>query len=88
MLGREVVALNGRRVGRLEEFRAREDGSGRMVCEYVLGAAGLLERLGVGARMILGLAPRGYVVRWNQLAVTEAGPLRLTCRVAELHERA
>jgi hypothetical protein len=87
LLGRVVVAQNGRRIGRVEEFHAHKHGDGWMISEYALGAAGLLERLGVAARSILGVAPRGYLVYWNQLTLAEEGPLRLTCRVSDLRRR-
>jgi sporulation protein YlmC with PRC-barrel domain len=87
LLGRRVVAKNGRTIGRLEEYRAAIDGTGCAVQEYVIGPAGLLERLGIAARILLGLAQRGYLVHWHQLALSEHGPLRLTCAVAELRPR-
>jgi len=54
LLGREVHTANNRRLGRLEEFRAERRGSDYVVTEYVIGAAGLAERLGLGLRLILG----------------------------------
>ena len=85
LLGRRVVGANGRRVGRLEEFRVREDGGAWTVTEYVIGAAGLWERLGLGTRLLLGLRPHGYIARWDQIKI-DGGEraIRLTCSVAEL----
>ena len=85
LLGREVLARNNRRVGLLEEFRAvnREDG----VCEireFVIGAAGLYERLGRGVKMLFGRRGSGYVARWDQIDVSDPDHPRLTCSIEEL----
>ena len=84
LLGRSVHARDGRRIGRLEEFRAVKEGSGWIVNEFVIGAAGLLERLDLGARLVLGWKTRGYVARWDQVKLEEEGHVRLTCPVEEL----
>jgi len=84
LLGRPVLARNGRRVGRVEEFRVRREGGGWIVDGYVLGGAGLLTRLNMGARLILGLRARGYVARWDQLQIDPDGKLQLTCVVGDL----
>ena len=87
LVGREVHTANNRRLGRLEEFRAERRGKDWYVSEYVVGTAGLLERLGLGLRLILGLERgAGYVVRWDQLDLSNADHPRLTCPVAELFE--
>jgi hypothetical protein len=85
LLGREVRAANNRRLGRLEEFRAERREDTWEVTEYVIGVAGLLERLGLGARLILGMKPPGgYIVRWNQLDLSNPDRPKLTCSVDEL----
>lgn len=85
LVGRTVYAGNNRRVGRLEEFRAERRGTGWIITEYVVGTAGLLERLGLGVRLILGSGRRhGYVVRWDQLDLADADRPRLTCSVSAL----
>jgi len=84
LLGREVVAGNHQCVGRLEEFRAEVHGSRCEITEYVIGAAGLLERLGVGVRLLLGRRGSGYVARWDQLDISDPEHPRLTCAVEEL----
>ena len=62
VVGREVYAANNRRIGRLHEVRAERRGSTWVIAEYVIGAAGLMERLGLGVRLILGFErPTGYV---------------------------
>jgi hypothetical protein len=85
LLGREVHTRNNRRLGRLEEFRAERRGSDWVVTEYVIGAAGLIERLGLSARLILGIEPAGgYVARWDQMNLTNPERPRISCPVDEL----
>jgi hypothetical protein len=85
LVGREVYTANNRRLGRLEEFRATRQADQWIISEYVVGTAGLLERLGLGVRLLLGIKRTGgYVVRWNQLDLTEPARPRLTCSVEEL----
>ncbi len=85
LLGRSVIAPNGRRVGRLEEFRAYKEGPGWTVTEFVIGPAGLLERLDLGARLVLGRKSHSYVARWDQLNVDDEQRVRLTCPIEELN---
>ena len=85
LLGRPVFGANGRRIGRLEEFRVEQQGDRWTVVEYVVGGAGLWERLSLGTRLLIGLRPHGYVVRWNQLEIdVESTRMRVTCPVEEL----
>jgi hypothetical protein len=84
LLGRHVYDRAGRRVGRLEEFRARKEGQGWVIDEYVIGAAGLLERLDLGVRLVLGFKPRGYIATWDQVVLDDTPPIRLTCPVDQL----
>ena len=85
LLGREVHTANNRRLGRLEEFRAERRGADWIVTEYVIGAAGLAERLGLGVRLILGInRSSGYVARWDQLDLSNPDRLRISCPVEDL----
>jgi hypothetical protein len=85
LLGREVHTANNRRLGRLEEFRAERRGADWIVTEYVIGAAGLVERLGLGVRLILGInRSSGYVARWDQLDLSNPDRLRISCPVEDL----
>ena len=85
VIGREVRTIDGRRFGRLGECRARHDGEHWIVEEWVIGAAGVLERLGVKARLLVGAARGGgYVARWDQLDLRDATRPRLTCPVDDL----
>jgi hypothetical protein len=78
------MAPDGRRVGRIEECRAHKEGQGWAVTEFIIGAAGLWERLGLGARMVLGREPHGYIAQWDQLDFEDDEHVRLTCPVEEL----
>jgi hypothetical protein len=84
LLGRQVFGGNNQSVGRLQEFRAEKQGRDWAIVEYVIGAAGLFERLGVGVRLLVGKPGRGYVARWDQLDISDPERPRLTCGVEAL----
>lgn len=87
LLGRRVLAGNNRAIGRIEEFRAERQGGGWVVVAYAIGAGGLWERLGVGARLVIGLkAGGGYLARWDQVDISDPDVPRLRCRVDELQK--
>ena len=88
LIGRVVHTANRRRLGRLEELRAEQRGAAWVVTEYVIGTAGLIERLGLGVRLLLGIQrAAGYVVRWDQLDLTNPDYIRVTCPVADLRRQ-
>jgi hypothetical protein len=84
LLGRQVVAANGRPVGRLEEFRAEMRDGECVITGYVIGLAGLAARLGV--RALFNLPSSGYVARWDQIDLSHVQTPRLTCGVDELQK--
>jgi len=84
LLGRQVLASNGRPAGRLEEFRTEVRDGNLVITEYIIGAAGLIERLGVVARGLFGLPRQGYLARWDQIDFSSLEKPRLTCPVEEL----
>ncbi len=84
LLGRQVLAPNNQPVGRLEEFRAEKQGNGLIITEYLIGMAGLAERLGVTVKLLVGKSTGGYVARWDQLDISDPYHPRLTCPVSEL----
>jgi hypothetical protein len=88
LVGREVYTANNRRLGRLQEFRAERRGTTWVITEYLIGAAGLMERLGLGVRLILGITrATGYVARWDQLDLSNPDRPTLRCTVDRLHRR-
>lgn len=85
LLGRRVHTADDRPFGRIEEFRAEQRGDDWVVVAYVVGALGLIERLGGATRLLLGLErARGYVVRWDQMDLTHPDRPRLTCPIGDL----
>ena len=82
LIGRRVVAPDGRVAGRIEEIRVDE--ATWTVTAYVLGATGLLERLNVGTRRLLGTRTSGRVAQWHQMDVGDPRRPRLRCSVDEL----
>jgi hypothetical protein len=55
-----------------------------VVTEYVIGASGLLERLGVAAKLLFGRRGGGYAARWDQVDISDPERPRLTCPIEEL----
>jgi hypothetical protein len=85
LIGRKVLTGNNRVLGRLEECRAERRGDAWVVTEWLIGSAGLMERLGFGVRMILGLrAGRSFVARWDQLDLSNPDRPRLNGSTDEL----
>lgn len=85
LIGRKILTGNNRPLGRLEECRAERSGDAWVITEWVIGSAGLLERLGFGVRMILGFrAGRSFVARWDQVDISDPEHPRLTCSMDEL----
>jgi hypothetical protein len=84
LLGREVYARNHRRVGRVEELRARWDGSTCTIEGVVIGVAGLYERLGLAVRLLAGRRRSGRVARWDQIDLADPTRPALTCTLDEL----
>ncbi len=86
LIGRKVVSRNNRTVGRLEEVRAQVHGKGCVITGYVLGAAGLSERLGVSVRLLFGRRGGGFIARWDQIDLSDPDHPRLTCPVEDLQK--
>jgi hypothetical protein len=85
LLGRRVLAQNGRSVGRLEEIRAQRSGAGYVVTEYHVGPEALLERLAVGFQSFFRKPPRkGYAIGWDQMDLSDPEHPRLTCPADQL----
>lgn len=89
LLGRQVLARNGRPIGRLQEIRATPRGSGLVIDEYLVGTYAVLERLSVWSigRALLGTfggGKSGYRVPWDKIDVSDTGRPRLLCAASEL----
>jgi hypothetical protein len=86
LLGRMLVAGNNRPVGRLEEFRSEQRGDYFYIVQYVIGSAGLMNRLNVGLKALFGKSAGGKVARWDQVDISDPKHPRLTCSVEELQD--
>jgi hypothetical protein len=86
LLGRQLLGRDGRPAGRVEEFRAEMRGGAWVITELVIGSAGLVERLGVGAKLLFGRPRGGCVARWDQVDVSDPDRPRLTCPLEELRK--
>jgi hypothetical protein len=84
LIGRQVISVNNRRIGRLEEVRVEKQGADFVVTDYVIGRAGLLERLGVAFKLLFGASRGGYLARWDQVDVSDPRRPRLRCTLEEL----
>ena len=79
LVGRPVLTRDGTRLGRLQEIRANDQAE---ITEFLVGQQALLERLS-----LLGLfrtRKRGYVVRWDQIDLSDLSHPQLTCDVSRL----
>jgi hypothetical protein len=92
LLGHQVLDIDGRPAGRIEELIARRDGDQCYIHAYVLGRAGLAERMSVAglSSLLVGFlgarrhAPAGHRVPWNRMDLSDPERPRLTCTLAEL----
>jgi len=85
LLGRQVWTANNKRLGRLHELCAEPQGGEVVIVEFMVGAAGLLQRLQLGVRLLAGLKRSGgYAVRWDQLDLSTPERPRLRCPIAAL----
>ena len=84
LIGREVRGRNNHPVGRLEDIRSEMQGHALVVTDFVIGVAGLFERLGLGVTILFGHRAQGYVARWNQIDLSDADNPRLTCAIEDL----
>ena len=92
LLGTRVLDPAGRRVGRIEEVHAHRRDDEVVLTEFVLGAAGLVERLSLGPILvgILGPwypTPDRYTVAHADLDLSDPARPRLRRRLDELERR-
>lgn len=92
LLGKPVIDATGKRVGRIEEVRAEQQGNEWVIQEYLVGSTALLERLSAwtiglkilhlfGALKLYG----GYRVPWEKMDLTDPEHPRLHCSLEELN---
>lgn len=86
LLGAKVYDVNGEKVGRIEEFRADEDGDACRVEAYLIGASALVERLSAWTlirpikRALKGHIYSVFEVPWQEMDLSD--PKRPKLRVA------
>ncbi len=85
LLGRRIMAPDGRPVGRIEELVAERNGDSLVVTRYLIGVRGLLRRLSFEMWRPHGggLGP-SYAAKWNQVDISDPEHPRLTCSIDEI----
>jgi hypothetical protein len=90
LLGEKVFALNGEKIGRLEDIRTETNRGHFFVSEFLVGSYAALERLAawrIGRAVLRVFGARrkeGYRIRWDQMDLSNPRHLRLLCEVDEL----
>jgi sporulation protein YlmC with PRC-barrel domain len=89
MVGRRVHDSQGKKVGRIVAVRVDWEGKDCVVRDYLLGTAALLERLGISAKVFLGVPlhrePRS--IPWNLMDISDPERPRLLCSLAEIEAK-
>jgi sporulation protein YlmC with PRC-barrel domain len=89
LLGRRVVDIDGRRVGRLEELHAEIVDGELVVTEFHIGAGALLERVGEFVTQLpflryIPFSRQMYRVPWEQFDLSDTLRPRVRGRRGEL----
>jgi sporulation protein YlmC with PRC-barrel domain len=92
LLGRNVVDIEGARVGHIEEVLADRDGDELLVTHYLVGRYGLFERfsilhIGMGLLRYLGSRAQSahpHRIPWDKMDLSDPENPRLTCSIDEL----
>ena len=86
LIGRPVVDRDGQPAGRIQELRIERRNGEWVVVEYVLGVGGLLERLNVGLKLLLGSRTKRHTAPAERIDVSDPDAPRLICRRDDLRE--
>ena len=85
LLGRRVLDVNDRVVGRIRSIHARRRGHDFFIEEYHIGPAAFLEVLGISTRRMVGLSFREPIrIPWQKLDLSDPERPRLRCAKEEL----
>jgi len=87
LIGHHVVDRNGESVGRIHELRADVNGAHWTVTHFVVGVGGLLERLGVALKLIVGGTMRPYIVPVEHMDLSDPHRPRVRCTRSELQRQ-
>jgi sporulation protein YlmC with PRC-barrel domain len=86
MVGRRVYDPDGKKVGRIVAVRVDWEGKDCVVRDYLLGTAALAKRLGLSAKVFLGMPlkhqPRS--IPWEMMDISDPERPRLRCPLAEI----
>lgn len=91
LVGRRVLSLRGKTVGRIEEIRVERDGDDVVVTEFHVGIFAAFERLsasaiGIAMLDLFRLRHRDcmYRIPWDRLDITDPARPRLRCTLEQL----
>ena len=82
LIGRGVVAANGRTVAHVVEVRSEHHDGEHQIVAYLLGSGALIKRWSLMARFFRKRTT--LVARWNQLDISNPRRPRLTCPLDEI----
>ena len=90
IIGRKVLAINGRHVGRLEEVVGDLEKGQCYITEFRVGRYAVLDRLSAWkiGRAFLSMfgmrIKKTYRIPWNRIDFADPRKPKLTCQVSEL----
>ena len=91
LLGKQVLSINGRPIGRLEEIRGEPRQGECFVTEFLVGRYAFFERLAaltIGRSFLQVIGARrkadGFTIPWDKLDLSDPENPRLLCKVNEL----
>jgi hypothetical protein len=79
LVGRRVVDRDGEPIGRIHELRADINGPAWTVTHVLVGVGGLLERLGVALKLMVGGRTSPYVIPVDQVDLSDPNQARVRC---------
>jgi hypothetical protein len=85
LVGRRVIDVNDRVVGRIRSIHARRRGQDYVVEEYRIGPAAVLEALGISTARMIGFQwGKPLCIPWKKLDLSDPERPRLRCAKEEL----
>ena len=87
-----ILDLQGNKVGHVQEMVTESEGDEQVVTEYHTGGFGFFEHLsavavGKWVYKLFRKHAQGYVIRWDQLDISDPEHPRLTCPRSEIATR-
>jgi len=81
IIGRELLGGNNQPIGLIEDVRTDPQGN---IVDVAIGMTGLLERLDLGARMLIGASKEPRVAGWNQIDFSNPSKPKLIVAIDQL----